>query len=84
MLTKFRKPPISLLFSIILLNLYKEEKEEKKKKNNLNFRIINERDKDENIKRLDIKRLININELFTFKAMISIRFTNSDIKSSLK
>ena len=80
-LTKFRKPLILLLFSIILSNLYKEEKKEKNNENNLNFHIVDE--KNESIKRLDIKRLVNINELFTLNAMISIRFTNSNVRSLL-
>ena len=117
-LTKFRKPPESLLFLIILLKiifLYREEKKNEKNKNDLNFWIVDERDK--NIKRFDIKRFMNVNrryslskreivnmkdkkikrfmsvncrrffpwkiELFTFKIMISIKFTNSNIKSLL-
>ena len=51
MLKKFRKPSELLLFSIILLKIilfYKEEKENEKNENNLNFRIIDE--KNENIK----------------------------------
>ena len=61
-LKKFRKPSESLLFSIILLKiifLYKKEKENEKNENKLNFQIVNERN--ENIKRLNIKRFININ-----------------------
>ena len=57
MLEKFRKPSELLLFSIILLKIilfYKEEKENKENENNLNFRIVNERDK-------NIKRFMNIN-----------------------
>ena len=81
MLAKFRKPPISLLFSVILSNSYKEEKKEKDDESDLNFRIVDERG--ENIKRLDIERLIGVNELFTFNAVVSIRFTDSDVGSLL-
>ena len=62
MLTKFRKPSKSLLFPIILLKtilFYKKEKKNEENENNLNFRIVNERDK--NIGRLDIKRFMNVN-----------------------
>ena len=62
MLTKFRKPSKSLLFSVNLLKIiffYKKEKENEENKNDLNFRIVDERD--ENIKRLNIKRFENIN-----------------------
>ena len=62
MLAKFRKSLKSLLFSIILLKIilfYKEEKKNEKNENNLNFRIINERN--ENIKLFDINRFINVN-----------------------
>ena len=57
MLKKFRKPFKSLLFSIILLKIvffYKEEKENKENENDLNFRIVNEKDE-------SIKRLMNVN-----------------------
>ena len=59
MLTKFRKPPESLLFSIILLKIIlfcREEKKNEKNENNLNFRIVNE--KNESIKQFNIKRFI--------------------------
>ena len=62
MLKKFRKSSESLLFSIILLKvifLYEKEKKNEENENNLNFRIVNERDK--SIKRLNIKRFMNIN-----------------------
>ena len=62
MLKKFRKPSELLLFSIILLKIilfYKEEKKNEENENNLNFRIVDERDK--NIKRFNIKRLVNVN-----------------------
>ena len=93
MLKKFRKPPESLLFSIILSKIilfYKKEKKDEENENDLNFRIVNE--KDENIERFNIKRLINVNcrrffsskvGLFTLKTMISIKFTDLNIKSSL-
>ena len=57
MLEKFRKPPESLLFSIILFKIilfYKKKKKNEENENNLNFRIVDE--KDENI-----KRFMNIN-----------------------
>ena len=57
MLKKFRKPPESLLFSIILFKIIffcKEEKKNEENENDLNFRIINERDE-------NIKRFINVN-----------------------
>ena len=62
MLKKFRKPFESLLFSIILLKIIlfcRKEKKNEKNENDLNFRIVDERNK--NLKRLDIKRLMNIN-----------------------
>ena len=58
-LEKFRKPPKSLLFPVILFKiifLYKEEKKNEENENNLNFRIVNERDE-------NIKRFINVNYL---------------------
>ena len=88
MLKKFRKSPESLLFSIILFKIilfYKEEEEDEENENNLNFRIVNEKDE-------RIERLMSVNcrrsffkkiGLFTFKAVISIRFTNSNVKSLL-
>ena len=62
MLTKFRKPLELLLFSIILLKIilvYKKEKKNEENEDDLNFQIVDE--KNENIKRLNIKRLVNIN-----------------------
>ena len=62
MLTKFRKSFISLLFSIILFKIIlfcKKEKKDEENENNLNFRIVDERN--ENIKRLNIKRSVNVN-----------------------
>ena len=59
MLEKFRKPFESLLFSIILLKIISFFKEEEKDESDLNFEIIDERD--ESIKRLNIKRLMNVN-----------------------
>ena len=59
MLKKFRKPPKSSLFLIILFKIIlfcKEEEENEKNENNLNFRIVNERDE-------SIKRFINVNYL---------------------
>ena len=61
-LEKFRKPLESLLFSIILLKIIlfcRKEKKNEENENNLNFRIVDERN--ENIKRLNIKRFMNIN-----------------------
>ena len=61
-LKKFRKPSELLLFSVILLKIilfYKKEKKNEKNENDLNFRIIN--NSGENIERLDIRRLMNVN-----------------------
>ena len=88
MLKKFRKPPELLLFSIILFKIilfYKKEKKNEENEDDLNFRIVDEKDK-------RIERLININYrrsifkkvgLFIFKIMISIKFTDSNVKSLL-
>ena len=57
MLEKFRKPFKSLLFSVILFKIilfYKKEKKNEEDENNLNFRIVNERNE-------NIKRFINVN-----------------------
>ena len=81
MLTKFRKSFILLLFSVILLNFCREEKEEEDDEDDLNFRIVGERG--ESIGRLDIERFVSVNELFTFNAMVLIRFTDSDVRSLL-
>ena len=57
MLTKFRKPPELLSFSIILLKIIlfcKEKKKNEENENNLYFQIVDERD--ESIRWFDIKR----------------------------
>ena len=62
MLAKFRKPPESLLFSVILLKIIlfcKKEKKNEENENDLNFRIVNERD--ESIRRFDMKRFGDVN-----------------------
>ena len=63
MLKKIRKPFKLLLFSIILLKIilfYKKEKKNEENENNLNFRIVNEKDK--SIRRLNIVKInIKIN-----------------------
>ena len=62
MLTKFRKSFIILLFSIILFKIvlfYKKEKKDEENENDLDFRIVDE--KNESIKRFDIRRLVNVN-----------------------
>ena len=67
MLKKFRKSFESLLISIILLKIIlfcKEEKKDEENKSDLNFRIVDERD--ENIERFDIKRLVSVNCRYSF------------------
>ena len=84
MLKKFRKSSESLLFSVLfkIIFFYKKEKKNEEDENDLNFRIVNERDE-------KIRRLMNVNcrysffkkvGLFTFKTIISIKFIDSNVE----
>ena len=62
MLKKFRNPLKSLLFPMILLKTIffcKEKKKNEENKNNLNFRIVDEKNE-------KIKRFVNVNYHYSF------------------